>query len=117
MSESIINSHSDALEKRLDEIGWGSFLALMGGLLLVPDETVPRGVWFIAVGAIVVGVNVARYLNHIKINWFIAVLGLFALAAGVTALFGVQLPIFAILLVVLGGGILFRPLFRNAAHP
>lgn len=89
----------------------------MGGLLLVPSETLPRGLWIIAVGLILVGVNVVRHLNHIKVNWFITVVGLFALAAGVTALFGVHIPLFAILLIVLGGGMLFRPLFRPPAHP
>jgi len=108
---------TEGREKRLDEIAWGSFLAVMGGLLLVPEQTLPRGLWLIAIGVILVGVNVARYLSHLKINWFIAVLGLFALAAGVTALFGVQMPLFAILLIVLGGGILFRPLFHRPAHP
>lgn len=115
MSE--FTTNKEALDKRLDEIGWGSFLAVMGGLLLVPSETLPRGVWIIAIGLILVGVNVVRYLNQIKVDGFIAVLGVFALAAGVTALFGVDLPLFAILLIVLGGGILFRPLLHRPAHP
>jgi hypothetical protein len=107
----------EAREKRLDEIAWGSFLAVMGGLLLVPEETLPRGLWLIAIGIILVGVNVARYLSHIRINGFIAVLGVFAFAAGVAAFFGVQIPLFAILLIVVGGGILFRPMFHRPAHP
>ena len=116
MSEFTMNAKED-LERRIDEIGWGLFLAVMGGLLLVPAETLPRGLWILAVGLILVGVNVARYLNQIRINWFITVLGLFALAAGVSAFFGVQLPLFAIVLIVLGGGMLFRPLFHRPAHP
>lgn len=116
MSEFTTNT-KEALDRRLDEIAWGAFLAVMGGLLLVPSETLPRGVWIIAVGLILIGVNVARHLNEIKINGFTTVLGLFALAAGVTALVGVDLPLFAILLIVLGGGILFRPLFHRPAHP
>src|SRR5512144_2007731 len=110
-------SNLESREKRLDEIAWGSFLAVMGGLLLVPEETLPRGLWLIAIGFILVGVSVARHLNQMKINWFIAVLGLFALAAGVSAFLGVHIPLFAILLIVLGGGVLFRPLFQRPAHP
>lgn len=110
-------SNLEAREKRLDEIAWGSFLAVMGGLMLVPEVVLPRGLWLIAIGVILVGVNVARYLSHIRINWFIAVLGVFAFGAGVAAFFGVNIPLFAILLIVVGGGILFRPLFHRPAHP
>ncbi len=114
MSETTIDT-AVTRDRRLDEIAWGAFLAVMGGLLLVPEETLPRGLWLIAIGVILVGVNVARYLGHIKVKGFVTVLGVFALAAGVTALLGVQLPLFAILLIVVGGAILFRPLFRRPA--
>ena len=110
-------SNLEVREKRLDEIAWGSFLAVMGGLLLVPEETLPRGLWLIAIGIILVGVNVARYVSHIKINGFIAVLGVFAFAAGIAAFLGVNIPLFAILLIVVGAGILFRPVFHRPAHP
>ena len=110
-------SNNEALERRIDEIAWGLFLAVMGGLLLVPSETLPHGVWIIAVGLILVGANVARYFNQIKVNWFITVLGVLALVAGVSALFGVHIPLFAIVLIVLGAGMLFRPLFHRPAHP
>jgi hypothetical protein len=33
-----------ALNKRLETIGWGCFLLLLGGFALVPDETIPKGV-------------------------------------------------------------------------
>ena len=67
-------------------------------------------------GVIVVGVNVARYVKQIKLNGFTTLLGLFALAAGVSALVGVRIPLFAIFLVVVGGDILFRPQFHRPAH-
>ena len=44
-------------------------------------------------------------------------LGVFAVAAGVAAFVGVHIPLFAILLIVVGGGILLRPLFHRPAHP
>jgi hypothetical protein len=112
-----VNDTKALLDRRLDEIGWGCFLLTMGGLLLVPEDMLPRGVWLIAIGAILLGINAVRYTSQIKISGFTAALGLFTLVAGVSAVAGVQLPLFAIFLILVGASVLFRPLFHHPASP
>jgi drug/metabolite transporter (DMT)-like permease len=75
-----------ALNKRLETIGWGCFLIMLGGFIFVPDATVDKGVWSIGVGVIMLGLNVARYYNKIKMSGFTTVLGILALCAGIAQL-------------------------------
>lgn len=39
---------------------------MLGGFALVPGDVVPKGAWLIGVGAIMLGLNAARYLKP----WF-----------------------------------------------
>lgn len=98
------------LNKQLEDIGWGSFLMVIGGLLLVPAEQLPQGTWLILVGLIMLSLNLVRHLNGIKANLFTTACGALALVAGVGSLFGVELPLFAIFLLLVGGVLVFRPL-------
>ena len=59
-----------ALDHRLDAIGWGLFLIMIGGLWLAPDGTVPEGAWLLGTGVIILGIMCIRYLNGIKVNGF-----------------------------------------------
>ena len=97
-----------ALNKRLEDIGWGVFLIMIGGIWLVPKEWVPQGTWLLGTGLLLLALNAVRYSHGIAMNGFTAVLGLLALAAGVGDLFGVRLPLFAICLIVFGASILLR---------
>jgi hypothetical protein len=96
-----------ALDSQLERIGWGLFLIMIGGLALVPKGLVPEGVWLVGTGLIMLGLNVARRLNGIRVSGFTVVLGLAALAAGLSAVAGVSLPVFPILLIALGAQILY----------
>jgi hypothetical protein len=98
-----------ALNKRLEGIGWGLFLIVIGALWLIPDQLVPEGTWLIAAGLIMLGVNAVRYLNGIKLSGASVLLGLLALIFGVGAFMGLDLPFVAILLIVFGAGIVLRP--------
>lgn len=44
-----------ALNKRLEIIGWGLFLTMLGWFSFVPHEQVPKGYWSIGVGLIMLG--------------------------------------------------------------
>ena len=103
-----------ALNKRLEDIGWGLFLIMIGVIWLVPNAQVPQGIWLIGAAAIMLGLNAVRYLNGIKMNGFTIALGLLALAAGLGSLFGLKLPIFAILLILVGASIILKPLFDRS---
>jgi len=102
-----------ALNKRLESIGWGLFLIMIGGIWLVPDEQVPEGTWLIGAGLIMLGLNLARYLNGIRMSGFTIVLGILALASGLGDLAGVDLPLFPILLILIGASILLKPVFEG----
>ncbi len=107
------NAERPALDQLLERIGWGLFLILIGGLLLVPQGQVPEGTWLLGAGVILLGVNVARYLSGIAPSYFTTVLGILALAGGVGVFYGVELPLLPALLILVGVGMIFRPLFEH----
>jgi hypothetical protein len=97
-----------ALKRRLDGIGWALFLIMIGGLWLMPEGTVPEGTGLIGVGLIMLGISVVRSLNGIEVSWFTVVLGVIALTSGASGFFGVNLPWFPILLVLIGASIILE---------
>ncbi len=106
------DAQKSALNKRLEAIGWGLFLIIIGGIWLVPNEQVPQGTWLIGAGLIMLGINGVRYLKGIKTSSLTIVLGILALFAGLGGLFGVK-PLVAILLIIIGAGIILKPLIAK----
>ena len=104
------NIEESAMDKRLDAIGWGLFLMMIGGLWLMPEGWVPEGAWLIGTGLIILGLNAYRYHTGISVSGFWNVVGVIALASGTSDLVGVDLPVFPILLVAIGAGIILKPL-------
>jgi hypothetical protein len=100
--------------RRLNDIGWALFLILIGALLLMPEGRVPQGTWLIGAGLIMLGVNAVRSVNGIAINGFTVVLGGLALAAGLGGYLGLDLPLLALFLIVMGVGIILRPWLRGS---
>jgi hypothetical protein len=107
----IANPEKVALNKRLENIGWGLFLIMLGGAALVPDEAVNEGWWSIGVGCIMLGLNVARYFNQIKMSGFTTFLGIISIISGVLQLMGLNELGGAIFLIVLGSYLLVKPWF------
>ena len=97
------------LNMRLWFISWALFLIWIGGLWLVPNERLPEGTWLIGAGLIMLGLNGVRYLNGIKISSFTVALGNLALVSGMGRFFGVNLPFFALLLIIIGASIILKP--------
>ena len=112
-SEIVVNPAKAALNKRLETVGWGCFLIMLGGFALVPDEVLPKGLWSIGVGVIMLGLNVARYFNKIKLSGFTTVLGVISLVSGVLQLLGVHTLEGAILLIVLAAYLVVKPWFEK----
>lgn len=106
---SLQDEPKEALNQRLEAVGWGLFLVTIGLLWLAPQGVVPEGTWLIAAGVILLGVNVARYLNQIKLSGTSLFLGFLAIVFGVGAFMGLELPFVAILLIIFGAGIILRP--------
>lgn len=105
------NPEKAALNKRLETIGWGLFLIMLGGSALVPDNLVNDGWWSIGVGLIMFGLNLARYHYHIKMSGFTTFLGIVAIISGVLQLMGLNELGGAIFLIILGAYLLVKPWF------
>jgi hypothetical protein len=97
--------------ERLESIGWGLFLIIVGVTFLGPEVEAPVGVWLIGAGLIMLGLNVVRYFGGIKTSSFTIGLGSLALVAGVASAFSVK--IFGVLLILFGAGIIVRPFFEK----
>lgn len=105
------NPDKVSLNKRLENVGWGLFLIMLGGAALVPDAAVNDGWWSIGVGLIMLGLNVARYFNQIKLSGFTTFLGIVSIISGVLQLAGLNELGGAIFLIVLGSYLLIKPWF------
>ena len=111
----VVDPDKAALNKRMEAVAWGLFLIMLGGSLLVGREVVPKGVWTIGVGLIMLGLNLARYLNQIKMSGFTVFLGIVAIIGGILELTGMERIEGAILLIVLGAYVLLKPWFDRRA--
>ena len=97
--------------ERLENIGWGLFLIIVGVTFLGPEVEAPVGVWLIGAGLIMLGLNAIRYFSGIKTSSFTIGLGSLALVAGIASAFSVK--IFGVLLILFGAGIIIRPFFEK----
>jgi len=105
-----IDPEKAALNKRLEGMAWGAFLIMLGGFMFIPDDTVKSGWWSIGVGLIFLGLNAARYFNGLRMSGFTTFLGVISVIGGVLGLFGLNVD-GAVLLIVLGGYLLFKSYF------
>jgi uncharacterized membrane protein len=108
---SVVDPQKAALNKQLETAAWGAFLILLGGFMFVPQEIIKGGWWSIGVGLIMLGLNLARYLNHLRMSGFTVVLGLLSITGGIADLMGVQGVSGAVLLIVLGAYLMLKPWF------
>lgn len=111
----ILNSRTAELDRRLHDIGWGLLFMLTGIIWIVPAESVPPGTWLFGVAAILLGLNLVRYVAHVHISGFSVVLGAFALLAALGQTLGTELPLLAICLLLIGASLVIRPLVTRAA--
>ena len=109
---SVDTSKAD-FNKRLERMAWGLFLIMLGGFAFIPETTISKGVWSIGVGVIMLGLNVVRYNYKIKMSGFTTVLGILSLVAGVLQVLGVMAVEGAVLLIILGAYLIFKPWFEG----
>lgn len=113
--EVMVNEEKAALNKRMETVAWGLFIIMLGGFSFIPKEMVPKGAWSVGIGLIMLGLNLARYLNKIKMSGFTTVLGIIAVVGGIVQLLGFHQLEDAILLILLGVYIIFKPFFDKRA--
>ncbi len=104
-------------KRDFDAIAWGAFFILWGITELFPS--LPNGTGAFGIGLILLGLNAARHLSGLSISPFTITVGILALVWGGLDLAGVllslpfEIPVFAILLVVLGVIVLARQISAN----
>ena len=97
---------SQTLNRKLEAIAWGAFFVWWGITELFPS--LPKGSGAIGIGIILLGLNAARSANGIPASGFTTTLGILALVLGVLDFsrgilrLPFELPVFGILLIVLG---------------
>ena len=103
------------IDHRLSDVGWGLLFMLTGLVWAMPSNQVPEGTWLFGVAAILIGINVVRYLKHLAMSGFSLVLGLLALLAAAGQLWRVDLPLLAICFLIIGASLVVKPLLTRAA--
>ena len=111
--------HARLLNRQLDTLGWGLFFVWWGITELF--NFLPQGIGALGLGLILLGLNAVRVRNDIPASGFTTTLGILALVLGglelaATALnLPFEIPIFAILLIVLGIILLGRGMRQTSA--
>ena len=99
------------LNRRLETISWGLFLIMLGGFGLL--KSVPEGTWLIGAGAIMLGLNAVRLLLGIRISWLTVLLGTVAIFSGLGSVYGVNIQVGPLLVILIGLAIIVRALDRS----
>ena len=105
------------LSRNFETIAWGAFFVWWGIIELF--KFLPEGTGAIGFGLILIGLNVTRSLNGMPTSGFTITLGILALVLGGLELAGFflslpfELPIFAILVIVLGVIVLAREMIGH----
>ncbi len=105
--------------RNLETVAWGAFFIWWGVTELFPF--LPHGIGAVGIGLILLGLNAARSRNGIPTSGFTTTLGVLALVLGGLELAGsvlslpFEIPVFAILLIVLGMIVLGRGMRQTSA--
>ena len=105
----------------LETMAWGAFFIWWGITELVPS--LPHGTGALGLGAIMLGLNAARAMNGLSTSSFTLTLGILLLVVGGLELAGTvlnlpfEIPVFAVVLLVLGVILLGRGLLRPGGAP
>jgi hypothetical protein len=100
-----------------EAVAWGAFFIWWGITELIPS--LPTGTGALGMGLILLGLNAARYASGIPIGSFSITIGVVAVVWGGLELAGIflnlpfEIPVFAILLMVLGAIVLAGAISRN----
>ena len=104
------------LNRAFESVAWGAFFIWWGVTELFP--LLPHGIGALGIGLILLGLNAARSRNGIPTSGFTITLGILALVLGGLELASsvlhlpFEIPVFAILLIVLGVIVLIRAPLR-----
>jgi len=109
-----------SLNHKFEAIAWGALFIWWGVTELF--SSLPEGIGAVGIGVILLGLNAARSLNSIPASGLTTTLGVLAFVLGGLELarpalrLPFELPVFAILLIVLGMTMLGRSLIQNRSE-
>ena len=101
-----VDARKQDLNHRLETVSWGLFLIMLGGFALLKE--VPEGTWLIGAGIIMLGLNAVRLLVGIRASWFTLILGTVALLSGLGSVYGIDIPVGPLLIILIGLAIVVR---------
>ncbi len=107
------------MDRNIEALAWGALFIWWGISLLVEF---PAGGGLIGVGLILIGANALRYFQGLRLNGFSASIGILALVWGGLEMAGAvlhlpfELPVFPILLIVLGAVVAGLELVRSRSN-
>ncbi len=99
-------NNPQTVNRNFEAVAWGTLFIWWGVIELA--KNLPNGTGLIGIGLILLGLNAARYFSGISMNGFTTTCGILALVWGGLELVGVlislpfEIPVFAIVLIVLG---------------
>jgi hypothetical protein len=96
---SVNKSEGNAVEKKVDAVGWALFFLWTGTAFLTH---IGWGIGLVGVGVIVIGGQVARKYYDFGLQGFPAVIGSIFILAGIRELAGLQFSLLPILCVIAG---------------
>ncbi|HSG45470.1 MAG TPA: hypothetical protein VLA72_20170 [Anaerolineales bacterium] len=107
-----IDPDKAALNKRMETMAWGAFLIMLGGQWILRDNVaISNGIWDVGIGLLLLGLNVARYFNGLRMSGFTTFLGILAFVGGLAQMiFGLDFD-GALLLIILGAYLILKPWF------
>jgi hypothetical protein len=87
-------------EDRLDAMGWGVLLVVVGAVLLAPG--LPGEAWLVAAGTVMLGTTLVRTVLGVAVPWITAVIGTAAFVGGGAGIVGLESAAWPLVLIALG---------------
>ena len=100
--------------RQIDSAMWAVFFIWVGVVMLAG---LPWAWFLVGVGGLFVGAQIVRQQRGLKVELFGVIVGLIMLAAGAWDLFALPLPLMPIILIVLGGYLLWKTVSPKAGSP
>lgn len=107
------SDHPD-LSRQIDSAAWAVFFIWLGVVMLAG---LPWAWFLVGVGVLILGAQLMRQRRNLKIETFGIVMGLIILAAGIWDQLALPLPLMPIVLIVLGGYLLWKTLAPMTESP
>ena len=96
--------------RQIDSAAWAVFFIWLGVVMLAG---LPWDWFLLGVGVLILGAQMMRQQRSLKVDRFGVVIGVIILSAGMWDLLALPLPLMPIILIVLGGYLLWKTLSRT----